>query len=193
MLPREFWQSPELAQWWECDQCLPSVYWKSHLVGQGQMDRSKTVFLHHPLCLPSPQLRSCWLSSSHAVNGAHSLLFLRPIKPLETESQIQKLIWGEKYWLVDMFPCPQAWFLSLFITNCSHCPDIARPKWGWSVVGLAFAPLLWPGAAKKGEKGGAQRWFPLGENRLKVRAMTYTSKCIVLSSEDGSLWRHEWG
>lgn len=84
-------------------------------------------------------------------------------------------------------------FLSLFSTNCSHCPDIARPTWGWSVVGLAFAPLLWPGATKKGEKGGAQTWFPLGENRLKVRAMTYTSKCIVLSSEDGSLWRREWG
>lgn len=37
------------------------------------------------------------------------------------------------------------------------------------MVGLAFAPLLWPGAAKKGEKGGVSEMIPIRENRLKVR------------------------
>lgn len=162
----------------------------------GRVDgkRSKIILIHYPLCFPSPQLWSGWLAEfAPRLWMEHiSLPVLQPVTPLRTESQIQKFIWGKKYWLVDLFPCHQTWFLSSFITDCSCCPGRARATWGGSATALAFAPLLWQGAAKCcGGRGGAQRWFPLGEHRLQARTMTCTRKFTVLSSEKCSLCRSE--
>lgn len=163
-------------------------------MGESQQEQIKTHPHSPPTLLPQPTALvlldkfPCRLWMEHI-----SLPVLWPVKPLGTESQIQEFIWEKKYWSVDLFPCHQAWFWSLFITDCSHCPGRVRPTWRGSVTALAFAILLWQGAAKScGERGGAQTWFPLGESRIKFRAMTCASKCIVLSSEEGSLWKSEW-